>query len=432
MPAIFISYRKEDTPGDAAHLYKNLCESFGAEAILMDVASRQPGRDVRTVIDEHLATSAVVLVVMGKGWAGAKDESGQRRLDSPMDGVRIEVAAALRSDLPVIPVLVQGAAMVQPGELPSDLADLAFRNPVTLLQSQWGSDVEMLVTLLRSLVQGQGQATPLSAETQGQRGAAAPAAAPAAASSVRVVRPQPVGQLPWRSMLAAMVALIVLALGVYAFMASRPPRSNTAVAQAQEAAALAVAKAQAAEAEALAAQALSVKNQAQRDAARAEAQKADAAKAAAASAPAPTPTPAPAPAPVNPPPAAATPAPQPVLPATASTSAKVLSVQKWSLNSGGCGAGPVTVVGTARFTVEKTSDAIVVSEEFRGSGNGFDVVVTGQVEFAREQPSYDIPTSGQWTGATRTFKSTGMDRVTAPDGTTPKGASVIRVQSVCG
>ena len=114
MPAIFISYRKEDAPGDAAHLYKNLCESFGAEAVLMDVASRQPGRDVRTVIDEHLATSAVILVVMGKGWADAKDESGQRRLDSPMDGVRIETAAALRSDLPVIPVLCKARAWSSP------------------------------------------------------------------------------------------------------------------------------------------------------------------------------------------------------------------------------------------------------------------------------------------------------------------------------
>ena len=110
----------------------------------------------------------------------------------------------------------------------------------------------------------------------------------------------------------------------------------------------------------------------------------------------------------------------------------MLSFQKWTLNSGGCGAGPVTVTGTARFSIEKTSDAIVVTEEFRGSGSGFDVVVTGQVEFGREQTSYDIPTSGVWTSSARTFKTAGTDRVNTGDGVTPTGASVVKFQSLCG
>jgi hypothetical protein len=110
----------------------------------------------------------------------------------------------------------------------------------------------------------------------------------------------------------------------------------------------------------------------------------------------------------------------------------VLSFQKWTLNSGGCGAGPVTVTGTARFSIEKTSDAIVVTEEFRGSGSGFDVVVTGQVEFSREQPIYDIPTSGKWTSSTRQFETAGADRVSTNDGITPKGANVVTFRSVCG
>ena len=120
------------------------------------------------------------------------------------------------------------------------------------------------------------------------------------------------------------------------------------------------------------------------------------------------------------------------LPSAPTGAARVLSFQKWTLNSGGCGAGPVTVIGTARFSIEKTSDAIVVTEEFRGSGGGFEVVVSGQVEFSREQTSYDIPTAGQWTGSAKTFKTTGTDRVTTSDGVTPKGASVVKFASLCG
>lgn len=438
MPAIYISYRKEDTQGSAAHLYKNLAEAFGRQAVFMDVAGSQPGRDVRDVVDDHLVSCAAVLVIIGKAWADARDESGQRRLDNPLDLVRIETAAALKLDRPVIPVLVHGATMVQPAELPPELADLAFRNPVTLLQSQWGSDVETLVTLLRSLMQGQvpGDAPVAAAE---------PAADTANTPRARLARPRPVGQLPWRTMLAAVVGVGVLALGVYAFMVSRQP-AGKAAAPAQDTAAT-VAKADGTVTPAQAVKdpevpqavpdtktapppvAAPVVRDTAPAASRAEAPK-PALPAPAAAAPAKPPVAA-VPVPATPPPAAAVDAVKPGLPPLASASAKVLTFQKWTLNSGGCGAGPVTVTGTARFSVEKTSDAIVVTEEFRGSGSGYEVVVSGQVEFSREQPSYEIPTAGQWTGP-KVFKTAGIDRVNTSDGVTPSGASVVKFQSLCG
>ena len=404
MPAIYISYRKEDTQGAAAHLYKNLTEAFGRTAVFMDVAGSQPGRDVRDVVDDHLVSCAAVLVIIGKAWAEARDDSGQRRLDNPLDAVRIETAAALKLDLPVIPVLVQGATMVQPTELPPDLADLAFRNPVTLLQSQWGSDVEMLVALLKSLVQGQGPGDPaLASEPTLQ-----PAAGSATAARVRVARPQPVGKLPWLPMLAAVGVIGVLALGVYAFMLSRGA-AGRAAAPVQNAAS-AVAKVDAAP---VAAPVAAV----------------PAAPVAPAAKDPPTPAAVVA---AKPAPVAVVEAPKPTLPPLTSKSAKVLTFQKWTLNSSGCGAGPVTVTGVARFSVEKTSDAIVVTEEFRGSGGGHDVVVSGQVEFNAEQPSYEIPISGVWTGPNKTFKTSGTDRVNTSDGLTPSGANVVKFQSLCG
>ncbi len=451
MPAIYISYRKEDTQGAAAHLYKNLTEAFGRTAVFMDVAGSQPGRDMRDVVDDHLVSCAAVLVIIGKGWVDARDESGQRRLDNPLDPVRIETAAALKQDLPLIPVLVQGATMVYPAELPPDLADLAFRNPVTLLQSQWGSDVEMLVALLKSLVQGH---RPADAAPAAALGAAEPAAtvaataAPAAGAAAstgsapraRVARPKPVGKLPWLPMLGALAGMGVLAVGVYAFMLTRAPAGRAAAAPVPARvpdAASAVAKVDALAAAvptppapvAKARPAAPAGVPASKPVPAALAPTAAAAPAAPA---AKAPVVAPSPAPAAPPPVVAATAPKPALPPLTSKSARVLSFQKWTLNSGGCGAGPVTVTGVARFSVEKTSDAIVVTEEFRGSGGGYDVVVSGQVEFNAEQPSYEIPISGVWTSPTKTFKTTGTDRVNTSDGLTPSGASVVKFQSMCG
>jgi hypothetical protein len=53
------------------------------------------------------------------------DAHGQRRLENPSHFVRIEVEAALARNIPVIPVLVQNAAMPQLRDLPASLAPLA-------------------------------------------------------------------------------------------------------------------------------------------------------------------------------------------------------------------------------------------------------------------------------------------------------------------
>jgi hypothetical protein len=65
----------------------------------------------------------VLLAVIGKGWVDATDTSGRRRLDDPHDFVRLETSAALKRDIPVVPVLVHGAQMPRADGLPPDLAD---------------------------------------------------------------------------------------------------------------------------------------------------------------------------------------------------------------------------------------------------------------------------------------------------------------------
>jgi hypothetical protein len=167
MRAIFISYRRDDTEGQAGHLFNDLARSFGKDAVFMDVAAIEPGRDFRRVIDDHVASCGVLLTLLGRGWLNATNETGQRRLDDPMDFVRLETAAALKRDIPVVPVLVHGAKMPRADELPDDLKELAFRNSVELTHARWDSDMEVLIKALRPYVQAQpGPATPTAEPLQ--------------------------------------------------------------------------------------------------------------------------------------------------------------------------------------------------------------------------------------------------------------------------
>ena len=77
-----------------------------------------------------------------------------RRLDDPADFVRIELASALLSNIPVVPVLVRGARVPRPEELPEDVKELAYRNAVELTHARWKSDVQALIRALRPYMVG--------------------------------------------------------------------------------------------------------------------------------------------------------------------------------------------------------------------------------------------------------------------------------------
>ena len=158
MSAIFVSYRRNDSQGEAGRLFDDLVGHFGEQKVFMDVAGIDAGRDFRKAIEESVAKCGVLLVIMGPGWVTAKNEAGVRRLDDPGDFVRAEVASALSRDIPVIPVLVHGAVMPRAEDLPDDLKDLAYRNCVELTHARWRSDVQLLIEPLRRLIASSAQA----------------------------------------------------------------------------------------------------------------------------------------------------------------------------------------------------------------------------------------------------------------------------------
>ncbi len=150
--AIFISYRREDSRSVAGRIYDRLSERWPADQIFMDVDSIGPGVDFLEFIRERLAASKVALVVIGPRWLDARDEEGRRRLDQPGDYVRLEVAEAIRRDLHVIPLLVEGAALPAAEELPDDLKGLRRHNAFEIRHERFRHDVDLLERAIRSII----------------------------------------------------------------------------------------------------------------------------------------------------------------------------------------------------------------------------------------------------------------------------------------
>jgi hypothetical protein len=145
---IFISYRRDDSAGHAGRLADHLHKRFGAARVFLDIDAIQPGTDFPTVLRTSLQETAAMLVVIGPRWTSLADANGVRRLDDADDFVRLEVEAALGRDIPVVPVLVQGAAMPRRDELPASLAPLVTRQAATLDHAEFHDDAERLADRL--------------------------------------------------------------------------------------------------------------------------------------------------------------------------------------------------------------------------------------------------------------------------------------------
>src|SRR5262245_4800271 len=146
MAGTFISYRRDDAAGYAGRLHESLERRFGASQVFRDVDTLEPGQDFVKAIEARLVACRVMIVIIGREWVDARNAAGIRRLDDPLDFVRLEVAAGLaRPDVLVVPVLVEGASMPAASQLPANLQLLARRHAVSVRDETWDADVDRLV-----------------------------------------------------------------------------------------------------------------------------------------------------------------------------------------------------------------------------------------------------------------------------------------------
>ncbi len=151
-PKVFLSYRREETAGHAGRLYDELAERLGPGNVFMDV-DLAPGIDFVERITTAVDGCRALLVVMGPRWATGAAADGRPRIADPEDFVRLEVETALRSPtVTVTPVLVGGARMPPPEQLPDALRPLARRNAIELSYQRWRFDVGRLLDTIAGLL----------------------------------------------------------------------------------------------------------------------------------------------------------------------------------------------------------------------------------------------------------------------------------------
>ena len=112
----------------------------------MDLQDIAPGQNFAQSIDEMIARCDCVVAVIGPRWI----EAIQRRAPAD-DFVQHEIAAALRRDITVIPVLVGGARMPPAEHLPPAMAALRYRNAFEVRDERFDDDVARLSDAIAAL-----------------------------------------------------------------------------------------------------------------------------------------------------------------------------------------------------------------------------------------------------------------------------------------
>jgi TIR domain len=152
-PKVFISYRRTSVAKHiAGRLSDRLSQRFKRASIFIDIDAIRPGRDFVEQLEKALSQCDVVLALIDSTWVNVADSSGARKLDDPNDYVVVELTTALRRGIPVIPVLLEGAAMPQGKELPIPLQPLVRRQSVRLDYDSFTSDSESLMTTLEDIL----------------------------------------------------------------------------------------------------------------------------------------------------------------------------------------------------------------------------------------------------------------------------------------
>ncbi len=138
---VFISYRRGDTNGEAHAIRERLRQRYGSDQIFMDADSIPLGRSFDEWINSELDSTALMLVLIGRRWMG---RGKTRRICSPEDWVGREISVALDRDIPIIPILIEGAPLPSSSDLPEQLQPLITKQAMALDNSSFEFDMRRL------------------------------------------------------------------------------------------------------------------------------------------------------------------------------------------------------------------------------------------------------------------------------------------------
>ena len=145
---LFVCYRRRDDPGRARLLYEELADRFDT---FFDREDIPPGVEFPVHIEQRIASSDALIVVIGENWLRLTDPAGRPQIRSRGDHVRREIEVALRHGVQILPVLLPDGRMPSRDALPRSIRALAGRNASELSDAHWPRDVKLLIDQLQEI-----------------------------------------------------------------------------------------------------------------------------------------------------------------------------------------------------------------------------------------------------------------------------------------
>jgi len=152
---VFISYRREDTAAAAGRVYDRLSRILSKPNVFFDVSTIGGGEDFVQRIASEIGKSDAALIFIGDKWLDQTKPGGRARICEADDYVRAELHAALSRPLLVLPVLVGGARMPRPEQLPEDIRAITTKNALPQRHESFDDDTENIVAAVLGLSAGE-------------------------------------------------------------------------------------------------------------------------------------------------------------------------------------------------------------------------------------------------------------------------------------
>jgi hypothetical protein len=123
--------------------------SFGSENVFIDVETLAPGEHFVEILEASIRSSDVIVAIIGLNWLGrVQDISAIQKED---DFIRLEIKNAIVANLPIIPILVQGARMPSMRDLPPEIQVITLKHAIELSDSRWNNDIQVLIDAVDKL-----------------------------------------------------------------------------------------------------------------------------------------------------------------------------------------------------------------------------------------------------------------------------------------
>lgn len=141
---IFLGYRQDDVPHLVGRVFERLVADFGRCQVFMDIYSLTPGENFPKQIAGAISKADVFVLMIGPQWLLTSDQKGNQKINVSTDQHRLELEQALGRNLPILPVLVDGAKMPSTDELPDQLKSLCVIQALRLSSHGWNHEVVAL------------------------------------------------------------------------------------------------------------------------------------------------------------------------------------------------------------------------------------------------------------------------------------------------